>query len=114
MDVCSIWILGEVTPIWTPALMEFLQKFVPSHPSSEQEEPFVLVYQRSMRRSVSGGRDLILNEILKFSHLFKKIFEVLKCSFWLCFSEKDFKAMKFRNIYDSSVLYSGKSTKSGN
>ena len=42
MDVCSLWILGGGAPMGTPALMEVTQKFMPSHPSSQQEETMSL------------------------------------------------------------------------
>ena len=56
------------------------------------------IYQRSMENHVPGGRNSILNWVLKPNYHFK-FFEALNLVFACICDEKDFKVMRFWNIY---------------
>ena len=68
-------------------------------------------YQRSMENLVPGGKNSVLNWVLKLNHLFK-FFEVLNLVFAGICNKKD-KKIFFWNTSDTSVLYSFKSTRCG-
>ena len=67
-------------------------------------------YQRSIGNLVPGGKNSVLNWVLKLNHLFK-LFEVLNLVFACICNEKGFKVIKLWNTSDTSVLYSVKSTR---
>ena len=103
MAVCIIWVsvrgVGECQKCSCPHAPQI----------GETQSP---IYQSSMGNSVPGGRNSILNRLLKLNHLFSFL-EVLYLVFACICNEKDFKIIKFWNTFDTSVLYSIKSTRCG-
>ena len=99
MCVCVCGWMGDQKHLYPPC---FPQVGVTQYPT----------YLRSMGNLVPGGRNSVLNWVLKLNHLF--IFsEVLNLVFACICNEKDQKVIKVWNNSDTSVLYSIKGSRCG-